>query len=101
MTGIRKGSWQIDSVQVNSETVMENEGFQRLIVSNNQVAIEPAGIQFSVAQSTARSAVFESRSQVFFADYYMKDGQLTLNLSRPAFDEKVRLNAKLPKMQLA
>ncbi len=94
MTGL-EGSWTIDSVQVNSETVQNNEGFEKLIVSKNRLAIEPAGIEFNVNQATSKSAILESRSQVFFAEYQEHDGKLILSLSRPAFRETIRLNAVL------
>ena len=94
MTGVN-GAWAITSVQVDAEPVMNDEGFEQLLVTPNQIVIEPAGIEFTVSQATSRSAILESRSQVFFAEYYMRDGQLTLELSRPAFNEKVRLNASM------
>lgn len=93
MTGVT-GSWRIESVQVNAETVVD-EGFDRLVVGPSQIAIEPAGIRFEVSQSTPKSAVLESRSQIFFAEYFKRDDQLTIELSRPSFSEKVRLNATL------
>ena len=93
MTGVQAGAWAIESVHVNSEPVMHNEGFRQLIVSNESVAIEPAGIEFSISQATSRSAIFESRSQVFFAEYRSEDDKLTLSLTRPSFSETVRLSA--------
>ncbi len=91
MTGVN-GAWAIKSVQVDAEKV-DNEGFEHLHVTPNQITIEPAGIEFAVNQATSRSAILESRSQIFFAEYFKRDDELTLELSRPAFDEKVRLNA--------
>lgn len=93
MTGVT-GSWRIDSVQVNAEKVVDKD-FDRLVVSPSQIMIEPAGILLSVNQSTCRSAILESRSDVFFAEYFKRDGQLTLELTRPAFREKVRFDASL------
>ena len=93
MTGVT-GAWRIDSVQVNAEKVVD-EGFDRLVVSPGQITIEPAGIKLSVSQSTCRSAILESRSELFFAEFCKREGQLTLELTRPAFREKVRLNASL------
>ena len=89
------GNWTIDSVQVNSEPVIDRDGFEKLVVSQNQISIEPAGIEFSVNQHTSRSAILESRSQVFFAEYSSNGGQLTLDLSRPAFRETIRVNASM------
>ena len=93
MTGV-DGAWAITTVQVDREAVSNREGFERLVVTPDRIAIEPAGIEFSVNQSTSRSAVLESRSQIFFAEYFTRNGELTLELSRPAFNEKVRLNAE-------
>ena len=93
MTGVT-GSWRIESVQVNADKVV-NEDFDRLVVSPSQITIEPAGIRLSVHQSTSRSAILESRSDLFFAEYFKRDGQLTLELTRPAFREKVRFDASL------
>ena len=95
MTGV-SGTWAIHSVQVDAEPVLNDEGFEQLLVTPSQIVIEPAGIEFSVSQATSRSAILESRSQVYFAEYFKtSDGQLTLELSRPAFNEKVRLNASM------
>ena len=88
------GAWRIESVQVNAETVVD-EGFDRLVVGRDRMSIEPAGIEFSVSQSTPKSAVLESRAQIFFAEYSKKDDRLTIELSRPAFRDKIRLNASL------
>lgn len=93
MTGV-SGAWRIDTVQVNTETVVD-EGFDKLVVSSDQISIQPAGIEFSVNQATSRSAVLESRSQVFFAEFSKRDDKLTVELSRPAFNEKVRLYASM------
>ena len=94
MTGIQRGSWTIKSVHVNSSPVLNAEGFRHLVIKDKAMAIEPAGIEFSVAQSTMRTAVLESRSQVFFADFFSRNGELTLNLTRPAFNEQICLNAQ-------
>lgn len=93
MTGV-DGAWAIKTVQVDAESVSNREGFERLVVTPNRIAIEPAGIEFSVNQSTSRSAILESRSQIFFAEYFTRNGELTLELTRPTFNEKVRLNAE-------
>lgn len=93
MTGVN-GAWRIESVQVDAEPVVE-EGFDQLVVSSNQISIEPAGIEFSVNQSTWRSAVLESRSELFFAEFSKRDDKLTFELSRPAFNEKIRLFASM------
>ena len=93
MIPIRKGTWSIRRVAVNVEDVTADEGFQQLVVAENNVSIEPAGINFSVNQATSKSAVLESRSQIFFADFFERGERLRVTLSRPAFAEKVTLEA--------
>jgi len=93
MIPIRNGLWSIERVAVNSAGVASDEGFRHLVVSDNQVRIEPAGIDLTVNQSTARSAVMESRSQIFFAEFFEQDEKLRLVLSRPSFAETVSFDA--------
>ncbi len=94
MIPIRKGLWNISRVSVNSKDEASNDNFRQLWVTENKVRIEPAGIDFSVNQSTSKSAVLESRSQIFFADFYEQGERLTLTLSRPAFAETVSFDAE-------
>ena len=93
MTGV-EGAWAITTVQVDADSVNNREGFERLVVTPGRIAIEPAGIEFSVNQSTSRSAILESRSQIFFAEYFTRNGELTLELTRPMFSETIRLSAE-------
>ena len=83
MTGIQRGSWTIKSVQVNSAPVLNAEGFRQLVVKDRAVAIEPAGIEFSVEQSTTRTAVWNRGRKYSLPTSFLATGELTLNLSRP------------------
>ena len=94
MSAFRQGKWRIQSVIVNSETVVNNEGFLRLEVEGIELAIQPAGFRFKIQQSTARSAVLESRGQVYFADFNCEDDVLQLNLSRPGLSETIQITAE-------
>ncbi len=91
MTGVN-GAWTIKSVQVDAEEVVD-EGFDRLVVTPDHIAIEPAGIELAISQSTARSAILESRSEIYYAEFHKTENELTLIFTRPAFGEKVRLSA--------
>lgn len=86
------GAWTIRSVQVDAEEVVD-EGFDRLVVTKDQIAIEPAGIELAISQSTSRSAILESRSEIYFAEFHKSENELTLVFTRPAFREKIRLSA--------
>ncbi|MDB4778178.1 hypothetical protein OAG68_01850 [bacterium] len=91
MTGVN-GAWTIKSVQVDAEEVVD-EGFDQLVVTPDQIAIEPAGIELAISQSTTRSAILESRSDIYYAEFHKTENELTLIFTRPAFGEKVRLSA--------
>ncbi len=95
MFSIVPGQWMIRSVFVNSQPTSEECGFQKLISEDGMLRIEPAGISLRINQATDRSAVLESRSQVFFADYFTDGDELTLNLSRPQFAETISITAIL------
>ncbi len=88
---VRSGVWAITSVLINDQTVLNNEGFQRLEVDENHVAIEPVGLRLDVAQSTSRSAVLESGSEIYFADFSFSAEKFELILKRPQFNESVKI----------
>ena len=94
MSKFRPGLWQIESVLVNEQTVVNNEGFLRLDVSENDFVIQPLGFRFYVQQQTPQSAVLESGGRVFFADFLVKDDAVHLKLTRPEFDEVIHIGAK-------
>jgi hypothetical protein len=93
MNPLKPGIWRIDSVEVNSKAASDCETFRQLLMSEREIRLEPAGITFYFQQATARSAILESRSQIFFADFTTRGQRLTLVLSRPAFSETVSLQA--------
>ncbi|HMO14761.1 MAG TPA: hypothetical protein PKD64_06780 [Pirellulaceae bacterium] len=94
MIPIRNGLWSIRRVAVNADQTANDDTFRQLIVNGKSVRIEPAGIDFSVNQSTSKSAILESRSQIFFADFFEHGERLRLTLSRPEFAETVSLDAE-------
>lgn len=98
---VTSGQWMIRSVLVNQQEASLESGFQQLILKDQVMRIEPAGISLIVRQSTARSAVLESRSQVFFADYSTKGDMLYIKLTRPMFSETVSITAILDRESLA
>lgn len=95
MISVSPGSWAIQSVTVNSQPASPQSGFDRLIVDGQELRIEPVGIAMNISQSTARSAVLVSRSQVFYADYSLRGDTLLIKLSRPQFAETVSITATL------
>ena len=101
MTTLRKGQWQIQSVLVNDQTVLNNEGFLRLEISNDELVIQPIGFRFNIQQSTARSAVLESGGRVFFADFVENDKAIELRLTRPEFEETINIGAEYMDAQVA
>jgi hypothetical protein len=95
MISVLPGQWMIRSITVNSRPASIENGFQQLIFTDGLLRIEPAGITMNVSQSTAKSAVLESCSQIFFADYSTRGDTLFLKLTRPQFAETVSITAIL------
>ncbi len=93
MNPIKQGQWQISSVDVNGRSSDEIDGFRVLMSSGDRWQLMPAEITFKINQATSRSAVLESRSQIFFADFFVRGEKLTLNITRPAFADRIHLEA--------
>ena len=94
MVAFRHGEWAILSVEVDANAVLDKQQYQSLEVAGDELTIKPSGMKFKVQQSTSRSAVLESRGQVFFADFMSHDDErISLELTRPQFAERVRINA--------
>ena len=93
MNPIKPGMWRVQLVEVNSKPAGETEDFGLLISTPEALRLDPAGIVFRFQQATERTAVLESRSQVFFAEFHTRGDRLTINMSRPAFAEKITIVA--------
>ena len=93
MTTLRPGLWQIESVLVNEQTVLNDEGFLRLDVTENDFVIQPIGFRFNIQQLSTRSAVLESGGRVFFADFFVDENAIHLKLTRPDVDETIHIGA--------
>ena len=89
------GNWDVKSILINEETVMNNEGFQTLKITDDEFEILPIGFRFRIRQSTSKTAVLESRGQVFYANFSLDRTVLTIELARPKFKETIRLEAEL------
>ena len=94
MSVFREGTWHIETVLVNKETVMNNEGFTGLEVSDNEIVIQPVGMRFKVEQETMHSAIMESRGQVYFADWTVDNTAIELVISRPDVKDTITFSAK-------
>ena len=93
MNPIKPGVWQVQQVEVNSMPADEAGEFNFLISTPETLRLDPAGIVFKFSQATGRSAVLESQAQIFFADFGIRGDRLTINLSRPAFSERITIVA--------
>ena len=91
---IRPGVWEIQSVIVNAETVMNDEGFRRLEFSSNEMSIQPVGFRFQLSQSAENQVEFVSRGQVFNAEIVVENEQVSLHLTRPKFSESILIEAE-------
>lgn len=91
---IRRGNWEIQAVIVNSETVMNDEGFRRLEFANNEMVIQPVGFRFQLSESSDNEVVFMSRGQIFNAAINLDGEHVHLELTRPKFDESISIEAE-------
>ena len=93
MHTLRPGLWQIESVLVNEQTVINDEGFLRLDVTENDFVIQPIGLRFNFQQLTPRSAILESGGRAFLADFLVNENAIHLKLTRPEIDETIHIGA--------
>ena len=94
MSPLSQGKWDIESVIVNSETIMNYDGFERLTLSGRRIAIQPAGLDFVVDSINDNQLTLVSRGQLFFAKCQQKSNRLELSLTRPKFAETIVINAR-------
>ncbi len=95
MCTLRAGNWQIQSVLLNEQTVLNNEGFLRLEITPTELLIQPIGFRFKIQFSTPRTAILESRGEVYFVDYVHKGNTVELKLTRPELSDWIQIGAEL------
>ena len=54
MSSIPKGEWAIESIIVNRQTVVNNDGMRALQILDDEWVIQPAGQRFRIRQSTSK-----------------------------------------------
>jgi hypothetical protein len=90
-----KGVWCVNAVLINQKTVMNNEGFRFLNVTDEEFSIEPVGIKFRVRQKTEDRAVLESNHELFYADFSYSQELFRIELTRPDCQESILFEAEL------
>ena len=93
MSSIPKGEWAIESIIVNRQTVVNNDGMRALQILDDEWVIQPAGQRFRIRQSTSKTAVLESNGEVFYADYKVNGSDLNVTLARKNRNETVSIEA--------
>ena len=94
MDVLQHGAWEIKSVTLNNAPVHPDDGYMQLIVSQDQLRIEPLGIELKICQATPRSMMLESNSQIFWADINQSKDRLQLKIERQMFRETILLEAE-------
>jgi hypothetical protein len=90
-----KGVWCVNALLINQKTVMNNEGFRFLNVTDDEISVEPVGIKFRVKQKTAGKAVLESNHELFYADFSHSHELFTIELTRPNCQESILFEAEM------
>lgn len=94
MSAFQNGKWKIQSVLVNDQTVLNNEGFISLDVLGDELVINPIGFRFQIQKRTPSGLLLESSGRVFYADVLVDNRVLELKLTRPDFDETIQIGAE-------
>lgn len=95
MSPLSEGSWVIESVVVNSETVMNYDGFEQLRIMDDCISISPAGLDLSVVQKFRASLILESQGQKFYGEFFKTGDAVELRLNRPKFTETITINGRV------
>jgi len=89
------GHWRINSILIDRETVINNEGFRSLEITDDEIVIQPAGTSFSISQATPETAVLESCGQRFYGNFVCDGDTLMIDLTRQKFKEAIQIEAEL------
>ncbi len=95
MSPLSRGTWDIESLVVNSETVMDSDGFETLNVFGRRIEIQPAGLEFVVDSISDNRINLVSKGQLFFAKCRQKRDRLELCLTRPECTETILIHARV------
>jgi len=95
MKNVPFGRWQIESVLMNSTTVMNFEGFEYLQNGEREISILPVGIKFDVEESTGNKALLKSRDASYFVVSEVTGDELKIEMKRPNSGEVLEITATL------
>lgn len=95
MKNIRNGRWKIESVIINSSTVMNYEGFEYFEVNDEHSRIQPIGISFVEIESDELGAVLKSGDTTYFIATEVNGDELTMQMSRPNYGDVFEITAML------
>ena len=95
MKNVPIGRWQIESVLINSATVMNFEGFEYLENGEQEISILPIGIKFNIEESSEDRALLKSRDATYFVASEMRGDELWIEMKRPNCSEVFEITATL------
>ena len=94
MENLKSGRWAALSVVVDSQPVLNFEGFVRLEISDFELTIEPIGLRFWIEELQEGRAILETNGQRYLADFDLHEDALHLTLTRPDESEQVVISAQ-------
>ncbi|MEM9942681.1 MAG: hypothetical protein AAF939_14045 [Planctomycetota bacterium] len=94
MLSIPAGDWMIESVIINDETVLNDDGIRAIEILADEWLVQPVGQKFRVRQAYANTAVLESNGNVYYADFELDGENLNLKLTRQNEKETIQIEAK-------
>ena len=94
MENLKTGRWAVLSVVVDSQPVLNFEGFIRLEITEYELAIQPIGLRFWIEEISPGHAILETNGHRYLAVFDVLEDSLCLTLTRPDSSETVVISAQ-------
>ena len=97
MLSLPTSHWFIESVVVNNDTVVTDDGFVELQINEDELLIEPVGIRFLVAEAHEDGLTLVSNEQVYRATLNFDGEFCAVSMNRPEISDTIQIHARIHK----
>lgn len=95
MSPLPTGNWLIESVIVNSETIVDDNEFVELHVREDELLIQPVGIRFLIAEENDEGLMLVSNGQMYRAQHHRDDRDFVITMKRPEISDTIKIHARI------
>lgn len=93
---IPQGTYEIQCVLLNSETVVNDDGVRELEIREDHWCVWPSGQRFELLQDSGERLILESNGHQYFAELeLLGDASILVNLKKKNVAEVLSIEAKL------